>query len=72
MENNFIEKLKIAELDPTKVYFLQMCCKYISAEQMQHVHRYLTDKFEQYGIKNIVLYSPTDMEVKFTEVNDVK
>ena len=70
MVNNIIEKIKIAELDPSKVYFLQMCCNYISAEQMQSVHKYLQEKFEEYEIKNIVLYTPGDMEVKFTEVRD--
>ena len=70
--SNLIEKINIAELDPTKVYFLQVYCGYIRAEQMQHIHRYLTDKFEEYGIRNIVLYSPSpeEMEVKFTEVKN--
>ena len=45
-----------------------MCCNYISAEQMQHVHRYITEKFNEYGIKNIVLYTPGDMKVQFTEI----
>ena len=68
MENNLIEKINIAELDPTKVYFLQICCNYISSEQMQNVHKYLQEKFEGYGIKNIIIYTPGDMKVTFTEV----
>ena len=68
MENNLIEKINIAELDPSKTYFIQMSCKYISAEQMQSVHRYLQEKFEEYNIKNIVLYTHGDMKIEFTEV----
>ena len=70
MENNLIEKIKIAELDPSKTYFLQMCCNYISAEQMRGVHQYLEEKFDEYGIKNIVIYTPGDMEINFTEVSN--
>lgn len=68
--NNLIEKIKIAELDPSKIYFLQMFCNYISAEQMGHVHTYLQEKFDEYGIKNIIIYTPNDMGVKFTEVKN--
>lgn len=68
MENNLIEKINIAELDPSKTYFMQICCSYISAEQMQNVFRYLEDKFKEYNIKNIVLYTPGDMKIEFTEV----
>lgn len=68
MENNLIEKLKIAELDPSKVYFLQMCCNRIDAERMQHIQRYLQEKFDAYGVKNVILFTPPDMQVKFTEV----
>ena len=70
MENNLIEKIRIAELDPSKVYFLQMCCNYISVEQMQGVCKYLQEKFDEYAIKNIVIYTPQDMKLKFTEVKN--
>lgn len=66
--SNLIEKINIAELDSSKTYFLQMCCNYISAEQMQHVHRYITEKFDEYGIKNIIIYTPGDMKVTFMEI----
>ena len=68
MENNLIEKINIAELDPSKTYFMQISCSYISAEQMQNVFQYLEDKFNEYNIKNIVLYTPSDMKIEFTEV----
>lgn len=66
--SNLIEKINIAELDPSKIYFLQMCWNSISAEPLQHVHKYLQEKFEEYGIKNIILYTPDDMKIKFTEI----
>ncbi len=68
MENNFIEKIKIAELDPNKTYFLQICTGNLNAEAFQHVHKVLTEKFEEYGIKNIMFFTPPEVEVKFTEV----
>lgn len=68
--NNIIEKLKIAELDPNKTYFLQICLDNLNSEALQHVHKILTEKFEECGIKNIMLFTPPGAEVKFTEIGD--
>jgi hypothetical protein len=70
MANNIIEKLKIAELDPNKTYFLQICIDNLNTEAFQHVYKVLTEKFEEYGIKNIMLFTPPEAEVKFTEIGD--
>ena len=68
--NNIIEKIKIAELDPNKIYFLQICLDNLDAEAFQHVHKVLTEKFEEYGLKNIMFFSPPETEIKFTEIGD--
>ena len=68
MVNNIIEKLNIAELDPNKTYFLQICASNLHSEAFQHVYKVLTEKFEDYGIKNILFFTPSEVEVKFTEI----
>ena len=70
MENNFIEKLKIAELDPNKVYFMQIENSYIPVEQLSYVAKMLEDKFKEYNIRNVILFTPPNTEIKFTEVKD--
>ena len=70
MENNIIEKLKIAELDPNKTYFLQICAGNLNAEVFQHVHKILKAEFEKYNINNIMLITPPDVELKFIELGD--
>ena len=70
MENNFIEKIKIAELDPSKVYFMQIENSYIPVEQLSHIAHMLDDKFKEYGVRNILLFTPPITEIKFTEVKD--
>ena len=70
MENNIIEKLKIAELDPNKTYFLQICAGSLNVEAFSCVHKLLRDKFEKYNINNIMLVTPSDVELKFTEIGD--
>ena len=67
---NIIEKIKIAELDPNKIYFLQICTGKLNVEAFQDVYKFLTEKFEDYGIKNIMLFTPSEVEVKFTEIGD--
>ena len=68
--NNIIEQIKIAELDPNKTYFIQICLDNLDAEALQHVYSVLTEKFEKHGIKNIILFTPPETEVKFTEIGD--
>lgn len=68
--NNIIEKLNIAELDPNKTYFLQICAGKLCAESLQYVHKRLKDEFEKYNINNIMLITPSDVELKFTEIGD--
>ena len=68
--NNIIEQIKIAELDPSKTYFLQICAGNLNSEAFQHVYTVLTEKFEECGIKNILFFSPSEVEVKFTEIGD--
>lgn len=68
--NNIIEKIKIAELDPSKTYFLQICAGNLNVEAFQHVYKVLTEKFQEHGIKNIMLITPPEAEVKFTEIGD--
>ena len=68
MENNFIEKLKIAELDPSKTYFIQICAGELNVEQFKHVNKILKEEFEKYNIKNILFFTPNSVECKFTEV----
>lgn len=68
--NNIIEKLNIAELDPNKTYFLQICAGNLNVEAFHHVHKLLKDEFEKYNINNIMLITPSDVELKFTEVGD--
>lgn len=70
MENNFIENIKIAELDPNKVYFMQIENSYIPVEQLTHVAEMLENKFKEYDIRNIILFTPPNTEIKFTEVKD--
>ena len=68
--NNIIEKIKIAELDPNKTYFLQICASNLHSEAFQHIYKVLTEKFEKYNINNIMLITPSDVELKFTEIGD--
>ena len=69
--NNIIEQIKIAELDPNKTYFLQICLdNLLDAEALKHIYKVLTEKFEKHGIKNIMLFTPPEAEVKFTEIGD--
>lgn len=68
--NNIIEKLNIAELDPNKTYFLQICASNLNSEAFQDVYKFLTKKFDEYEIKNIMFFTPPEVEVKFTEVGD--
>ena len=68
--NNIIEKLKIAELDPNKTYFLQICAGSLSVESFRYVHKLLEDEFKKYNINNIMLITPSDVELKFTEIGD--
>ena len=70
MENNIIEKIKIAELDPSKTYFLQIAGAFIPAEQLQVTYGHLKEEFDRYNINHIVLFTPGDVECKFTEVNN--
>lgn len=67
---NIIEKIKIAELDPNKTYFLQICAGQLNIEAFQHVHEILKYEFEKYNINNIMLITPDDVELKFTAVGD--
>ena len=68
--NSIIEKLKIAELDPNKTYFLQICAGNLNVEAFHYVHKILKDEFERYDITNIMLITPSDVELKFTEIGD--
>ena len=68
---NIIQKLNIAELDPNKTYFLQICAGNLCAESFQYVHKMLKDEFEKYNINNIMLITPSDVELKFTEIGDI-
>ena len=68
--NNIIEKIKIAELDPNKTYFLQICAGNLHSEAFQHIYKVLTEKFEECGVKNIMFFTPSEVEVKFTEIGD--
>lgn len=71
MENNFIEKIKVAELDPSKTYFIQIECPYnLSAEQFELMRQLLLDEFSRYNIRNICVATPADIKIKFTEVKD--
>lgn len=75
MENNLkniIEKIKIAELDPSKTYFLQICAGSLHVEAFHRVHEVLKNEFEKYNINNIILITPTDVELRFTEVDNGK
>ena len=68
--NNIIEQIKIAELDPSKTYFLQICAGNLNSEALQHVYKVLGEKFEECGVKNIMFFTPPEVEVKFTEIGD--
>ena len=68
MENNIIEKLKIAELDSNKVYFMQIESPSIPPEHLSYIAKMLEDKFKEYNVRNIILFTPPDIEIKFTEV----
>ena len=65
-----IEKINIAELDPSKTYFIQLCCIDIPGTQLAYVHKILRKEFDRYGINNIVLFTPPNAEIKFTEIGD--
>lgn len=68
--NNIIEKIKIAELNPAKTYFLQIYAGSLNVEAFHHVHKILKDEFEKYNINNIMLITPSDVELKFAEIGD--
>ena len=68
--NNIIEQIKIAELDPNKTYFLQICAGNLNMEAFQHVRKMLKNEFEKYNINNIMLITPDDVELKFTAIGD--
>ena len=68
--NNIIEKIKIAQLDPNKTYFLQILAGSLAIESFHYVHKILKDEFEKYNINNIMLITPSDVELKFTEIGD--
>lgn len=68
--NNIIEKLKIAELDPNKTYFLQICADSLNREAFHDVVKMLKHAFDKYNINNIMLITPSDTELKFTEIGD--
>ena len=70
MENKFIENIKIAELDPSKIYFLQISGAHIPAKELQIIYKYLKEEFDKYNINHIMLFTPEDVECKFTEVKD--
>ena len=70
MENNFIENIRIAELDSNKVYFMQIENSCIPAEQLSCVAKMLEDKFKEYNIRNIILFTPPNTDIKFTEVKN--
>ena len=72
MVNEIIEKIKIAELDPNKVYFLQICAGELNVESFKHVNAVLKEEFEKHNIKNIIFYGPSSVELKFTDVSNVK
>ena len=67
---NIIQKLNIAELDPNKTYFLQICAGNLNSESFKHIYKILTEKFEECGVKNIMFFTPPEVEVKFTEIGD--
>lgn len=67
---NIVEKIKIAELDPNKTYFLQICAGSLNVEIFQRVQKMLKNEFEKYNINNIMLITPDDVEIKFTELRD--
>ena len=68
--NNIIEKIKIAELDPNKTYFLQIYAGSLNVDAFHYVHKILKDEFEECGVKNIMFFTPPEVEVKFTEIGD--
>lgn len=73
MANNLehiIEKIKIAELDPNKTYFLQICADSLNRESFRDVTKMLKHAFDAYNINNIMLITPSDVELKFTEIGD--
>ena len=65
-----IKDISIAKLDPNKTYFLQIACDEINYEAMQAIHKQLKEEFNRYSIKNIVLFTTSEVECKFTEVNN--
>lgn len=65
---NIIEKIKIAELDPSKTYFLQICIDNLNQESLICIHEGLKHEFEKYNINNIMLITPNGVKVKFTEI----
>ena len=67
---NIIEKIKIAELDPNKIYFIQVCIDNLNQESLMRIHEGLKYEFEKYNINNIMLLTPNGVKVKFTEIGD--
>ena len=68
---NIIEKIKIAELDPSKIYFIQVECLYnLSAEQFGFMRKILLDEFNKYNITNICVATPADIKINFTTLGD--
>jgi hypothetical protein len=60
MENNFIEKIKIAELDPSKTYFLQISGAHIPVEQLQAAYKHLKEEFPDLPCIKEVISSTSD------------
>lgn len=68
---NIIEKIKIAELDPTKIYFIQVECPYdLSAEQFGAMRKILIDEFNKYSITNICVATPDDIKINLIALGD--
>ena len=68
---NIIEQIKIAELDPNKIYFIQVECPYdLSAEQFGSLRKILLDEFNKYNITNICVATPDDIKINITALGD--
>lgn len=68
---NIIEKIKIAELDPNKIYFIQVECPYnLSVKQFEAMREILLHEFSKYNITNICVATPDDIKINFTALGD--
>lgn len=67
---NIIEKIKIAELDSNKVYFMQICSGSLNIEAFQQFRRLISRELTANNIPNIIVITPDDVEIKFTELRD--